>query len=118
MKFLILPFLFYFSLNCYGQLVSGRVLEDERKLLSSSDFTILDQNQGVLFYELAVNRLGSVTSVRLINEGTTINSTPTRVKAKNYLMTLKFQEGSYYPEFHHVIIKITTRSVAAEAPKN
>jgi hypothetical protein len=118
MKFLILPFLFCFSSISFGQLMNGRLLEDERKLISKSDFTIQDQNQGVLMYELGVNRLGSVTSVRLINEGTTITSTPTRVKAKNYLMTLKFQEGTYYPEFHHVIVKITTRPTTIEAPKN
>jgi len=118
MKFIILPFLFYFSAISYGQLVSGRLIEDERKLISKSDFTIQDQNQGVLMYELGVNRLGSVTSVRLINEGTTISSTPTRVKAKNYLMTLKFQEGTYYPEFHHVVVKITTRPAAIDSPKN
>ena len=96
----------------FGQLMSGRLIEDERKILTLTDFTVQDSNEGVLFFELAVNNLGNVTSAKLLSNGTTVVSTPTRIKVKNELMKWKFQEGTYYPEFHHVTVKITTKKGA------
>jgi len=106
LSFLVLTFV------SNAQLMSGRLIEDERKLLTTTDFIVEDTNEGVLLFELAVNNLGKVSSAKLLTNGTTVVSTPTRMKVKNELMKWKFQEGTYYPEFHHVIVKITTKKAA------
>ena len=107
---LLLVFLFFFVVKgVNGQLISGRLLDDERKLISQPNFIIQDSNEGVLLFELAVNIQGKVISARLIPNGTTVNSTPTRMKAKKEVMTWEFQEGTHYPEFHRVTVKITSR---------
>lgn len=91
----------------YGQLIGGKLVEDGRKMISTSDFKLIDNNIGVVIYELAVNNKGNVTSAKLITDGTTVISTPTRMKVRNTVMKLKFEEGTYFPEFHHVKVKIT-----------
>lgn len=92
----------------FSQLIDGTLIDESRKMISVSTFKLIDNNEGVAFYQLAVNRKGEVTSATLLSAGTTIISTPTRMKMRNYLMTLKFEEGMYYPEFHQVRVKITT----------
>jgi hypothetical protein len=109
MKTIILFMTLFVSSFSFGQLISGTLMDEGRKLVTVTDFKVTDNNEGVLFYELAVNRKGLVTSARLLKEGTTVISTPTRIKVRNYLVTLKFEEGTYYPEFHHVKVKVTVK---------
>jgi hypothetical protein len=105
-------FLFFFAVNgAIGQLISGRLLDDERKLITKTNFIIEDSNEGLLLFELGVNVQGHVTSVKLLTNGTTVISTPTRIKVKNELMKWKFEEGTHYPEFHNVTVKITTQKL-------
>lgn len=111
MKSALLFLCMFTSTLSFSQLIDGALMDENRKLITEATFKIIDHNVGVIYYELAVNRKGIVTSAKLLTEGTTIVSTPTRVKARNYAMTLKFAEGTYYPEFHHVRVKI---SVAKE----
>ncbi len=106
---ILLPFFTFICLSFVGnaQLLSGSLVDEGRKMVTTSDFTFKDLNTGTIVYELAVNRLGKVTSAKLVPAGTTISSTPTRVKVRNHLMGWSFQEGTYFPEFHHVKVKIT-----------
>lgn len=90
----------------FGQLLDGDLVDEQRKLITVTDFKIIDANEGVMFFTLAVNRKGEVTSAT-ISTGSTVVSTPTKIKVRNYLMKLKFEEGTYYPEFHHVRVKVT-----------
>ncbi len=107
-KIIVALFSFGFIvLNGNAQLISGSLVEEGRKLLTTTDYSFKDINSGVLIYELSVNRIGKVTSAKIVESGSTIKSTPTRVKVRNHLMGFIFQEGTYYPEFHHVKIKIT-----------
>ena len=106
MKTIALSFFLIMSYCSFGQLIGGKLLDDGRKLISSETFQITDNNVGTIVYELAVNNKGIVTSAKLIPEGTTIISTPTRIKARNYVAKLKFEEGTYYPEFHFVRVKV------------
>lgn len=99
-----------------AQLIKGTLINDQRKMLSSFNFIVEDPNVGTIFFELAVNPKGKVTSARVVEEGTTIVSTPTRVNVRKALMPLLFEEGTWYPEFHHVVVKVTT--VKPEATKN
>lgn len=108
MRNALLLVLLLFAFNSFSQLLDGTLMDEARKMVSVSTFKLIDNNEGVAFYQLAVNRKGEVTSATLLSAGTTIVSTPTRMKMRNYLMTLKFEEGMYYPEFHHVRVKITT----------
>lgn len=94
----------------FSQLLDGDLIDEGRRMISSSDFILYDVNEGVLFYELAVDRKGKVTSARLLSEGSTITSTPTRMKARNYLVTLTFEAGTHYPAFHHVRVRVTFKA--------
>jgi len=108
MKAIVILVFIGFSTFSFSQLLDGTLMDEARKLISVSTFKLIDNNEGVAFYQLAVNRKGEVTSATLLGAGTTIISTPTRMKMRNYLMTLTFEEGMYYPEFHHVRVKVTT----------
>lgn len=85
-------------------------MDDGRKMMSTSNFTVTDSlYTGTVVMSLAVNRKGEVTSGKVISEGTTITSTPVRIKVRNTAMKLKFEESIYYPEFHHVNVKFTVK---------
>ena len=88
-------------------MLSGSLVDEGRKLLTTTDFTFKDLNTGTVTFELSINRQGKVTSAKVIDSETNISSTPSRVKVRNYLMGWNFQEGTYFPEFHHVKVKIT-----------
>jgi len=116
MRYLIIALLFY-STHGTAQLMGGALVDEGRKLLTPTDFSIVSNKTGVLYFELAVDLNGNVTSERLMLEKTTITSTPTRVKAKEYVSTLKFEPGTYYPKFHKVVVKITVGPTAAITTK-
>lgn len=102
--------LLFLSITCAStaQIVGGTLVDDGRKLISQSNFTIVDSvYTGTVVMSLAVNRKGAVTSGKAIAEGTTIQSTPVRIKVRNTAMKLKFEESIYYPEFHYVTVKFT-----------
>lgn len=85
-------------------------MDDGRKMISTSNFTVTDSlYSGTVVMSLAVNRKGEVTSVKYIAEGSTITSTPVRIKVRNYAMKLKFEESIYFPEFHYVTVKFTVK---------
>jgi hypothetical protein len=109
MKTIVAVVFTFFALSSFAQLMDGSLLDEGRKMISKSDFTIYDSNEGVLYYTLAVDRKGKVTSATLVGEGSTITFTPTRMKVRNYLMLLQFEEGTHYPQFHHVRVKVTVK---------
>lgn len=95
-----------------AQLVSGTLLEEGRKMVSDVSFIREGTIDGWAIYKLAVNREGNVTSATL--EEANFNRTSAKIQLRNYLMTLKFEPGTYYPKFHHVNIKITLVKPNAE----
>jgi hypothetical protein len=97
-----------FTRMAFSQLIDGPIVTDKRPLISTIGFKLIDNNEGVLFYDLAVDPTGKVTSATLIKEGTTVVSTPTKIKVRNHLMLLKFQAGTHYPQVHKVKVKVTT----------
>lgn len=101
--FLLSPFV----LN--AQLISGDVLKENRKLLSTTNFHLNGSKTGEIYFELSINREGQVTSSKLINEKTTVVSTPTRMRAKEYVSTFEFEKGTHFPQFQNVIVCIKVK---------
>ncbi len=107
MKTTLLFFSILFSFSTFSQLMDGTLVDENRKLTSNSSFTVSDKNEGIVFYELSVNRLGEVTAAKLLTDGTTIISTPTKMKVRSHVMNFTFTAGTYYPAFQNVRVKIT-----------
>ena len=104
----IITFAFALSFQqVFSQLISGGVVDVNRRLLTSTDFTMKGTKEGVVVYDLAVDINGNISSETLVTSMTTIASTPVRMEVRNYLKTLKFEPGTSYPKFHHVTVKIT-----------
>ena len=74
-------------------------------MLTSTSFIIEGRTNGYAKYELSVDREGKVTGVRLLE--TDIKSTPAKFELRNEITKLKFEKGTYYPKFHHVVVKYT-----------
>lgn len=106
MKYLIALSFLILAYSTSAQLISGDLLDEGRKIISETDYTMIGSTEGEIYYELAVDREGNVTSERLLGDMTTIHSTPLIYGAKNYCKTLKFEKGTYYPKFHHVVVRV------------
>lgn len=109
-KLIAILFIIFAVSHVHSQLIDGEIVNEGRKLITPSTFVLVDTNSpGVMYYELSVDRNGDVTGARLLSEGTTVNSTPVKIKARNYLMKLKFEPGTIYPHNHHVRVKLTIK---------
>lgn len=107
MKFFCIFPLFLFSFTfTQAQLLSGDLLEENRKLLTQTDFTIAGNYTGHIVYELSVNRKGKVTSERIIPGQSNIQSTPANIQARKFLKSLLFQEGTHFPADQHVLVRV------------
>lgn len=104
MKYLIIIILFLSNIS-YSQMISGAVKDEGRKLLDKPAFVIEGMIDGYAKYELAIDREGNVTSSRKVKSD--IRMTPAHIVIKNYVNKFKFEKGTIYPKFHHVIVKIT-----------
>lgn len=110
MKTLFLLLFLGVTCTSTAQITGGTLVDDGRKMISTSNFTVTDSlYTGTVVMSLAVNRKGEVTSGKYIAEGSTITSTPVRIKVRNYAMKLKFEESIYFPEFHYVTVKFTVK---------
>jgi hypothetical protein len=94
-----------FSGASYSQMLRGSLMDEGRTILGTPEYTIDGISDGYADYELAVNREGDVTSARLIESS--LRSTPAKYEIRNHVVKFKFEKGTYYPEFHHVVVKIT-----------
>lgn len=97
------------SFSISAQIISGGAKEEKRALLTATDFSISGFKSGDIYYELAIDREGNVTSSRLMNEKTTVVSTPTRMRAKEYVTTFKFEKGTHFPHFQNVVVCIKVK---------
>ncbi|MCO5259388.1 MAG: hypothetical protein M9916_04530 [Crocinitomicaceae bacterium] len=110
--FLILTF-WTISLVSFSQLVDGELVKEGRKLAVPSDFTMYESTSGDVFYRIAVDRTGKVTSAKLIGDKSVKVSIPLDVRIYNYLMDLKFEPGNHFPKFHDCEVKITLKPKSA-----
>jgi len=104
MKYLIFIILFVSNIS-FSQVISGPVKDEGRKLLDQPAFIIEGMTNGYAKYELAIDREGNVTSARKVKSN--IRMAPAHIEMRNYVSKFKFEKGTIYPKFHHVIIKIT-----------
>lgn len=103
MRRLIFILLLSSSFNGNAQILSGGIVDEGRKLITETDFTFTGRVSGFVEYEVAVDRKGNITSVALGN--TNIKSTPALHQVRSEIMKLKFEPGTYYPQFHHAVIR-------------
>lgn len=89
-----------------AQLVGGELVKEGRKLAVTSDFTMHESTEGVLYYRLAVDRTGKITTAQLLADKSAKISTPLQVRARTYVLGLKFEPGTHYPAFHDCEVKI------------
>lgn len=96
----------FFAFESYAQLISGAIINENRQLITQTNFTISGSQTGHQIFEIAVDREGNVTSQRLISEQSSTTSTPLTMQAKNWLKKLNFEKGTHFPAHHHVLVRI------------
>lgn len=60
-----------------------------------------------MVFDIAVDIEGKVTSVVLNREKSTVKSTPSAIKAKNYILAFQFEKGTHFPKYHQGTVTIT-----------
>lgn len=97
-----------------AQIVSGELVNEGRKLTSEVTFELEESVEGAIYFELAVDRTGKVTGARYLSDKSILISTPAQMRAKNYVMGFKFESGTYYPAFHHCVVKLNLKRKKTE----
>ncbi|PKR79922.1 hypothetical protein CW751_12630 [Brumimicrobium salinarum] len=87
--------------------ISGDIVNDKRSLTSDAAFVIESHLNGKVVFNIAVNSKGEVTSTTVVEEETTIRSTPAKIKARNHVANFKFSPGTWYPKHHQARVAIT-----------
>ncbi len=104
---LFFAFLLSFSLKSFSQLIEGELVTDKRKIVSDITPIISPSNyDGKILFTISVDSYGNVTSAKIIEERTTINSTPAKIKATNLIYNVKFEPGTYFPKYHTGVYQI------------
>lgn len=105
-KYIVLVVLVFLSKFSFSQLVSGTLVDDQRKMTSVFDFKIKGKYIGVKYFELAVNNEGIVTSIKEVTKSNSLASTPAAIVGRAELKKLTFEKGTRYPKFHQVLVKV------------
>lgn len=99
------------SSTAYGQ-VSGDIKNAGRKMETVTNFIMAARWDGYAKYDISVNAKGEITSAKLIE--TDLKSTPALYELKKHVLTLKFAPGTWWPKYHHGVVKMTmSRSIEA-----
>lgn len=106
-KLLLVLTVLLLSYSAKSQVLGGTVVTSGRTMTTASDFKIVGNVEGHVVLELAVNRQGKVTSVRVIYDESNVKSTPQIMKSQNAAKKLAFTAGTRYAEFEHVRVKYT-----------
>lgn len=106
-KGFITSLIIFLSSNYYAQLLQGDLINDNRKIKFEESFVIKPSNyDGKILFKISVNAEGNITSAEVIEERSTIISTPARLKAKKQIFNIKFEPGTYFPKNHTGIYQI------------
>lgn len=110
--------LFIFVLFCTlvnAQLIEGELIEDGRKILNKPVYIVEGMKDGWAKYDLSVDITGKVTGVELVESN--LKSTPATTIIRNHVKKFTFEAGTAYPQYHHVIVKITMVKGNVESPQ-
>ncbi|MFK7784150.1 MAG: hypothetical protein AB8B56_03480 [Crocinitomicaceae bacterium] len=88
-----------------AQLIGGAVVEDGRKMSGEPKYIVEGMKNGWAKYELSVDIEGKVTSAKIVESN--LKSTPATTIIRNHVKKFSFEKGTYYPKYHHAIVKIT-----------
>lgn len=105
MRSILIACLILISTHSYSQLISGDAKNEGRIIVSETPFVIAGTIDGWAKSELAIDRKGNVTSAKILE--TNLTRTSAKLQIRNYLMKMKFTEGTIYPRFHHGVVKVT-----------
>ncbi|MDD2983030.1 MAG: hypothetical protein PHQ74_06550 [Crocinitomicaceae bacterium] len=106
MKQLSFIFFFLMTFSANSQIISGKIVDDNRKMISKTTFVLESNYEGYVVYEIAVNPNGEVISSKMIDDKSTVFSTPANMEAKNFLKTIVFEKGNHFPKYHHANVKV------------
>ena len=106
MKQLFCIFMLLSTFSVHSQILSGQIVDDNRQMISNTNFIIESNYSGYVVYEIAVNLEGKVTSSRMIEEKSTVLSTPANMEVKDYLKNIVFEKGNHFQKHHHAIVKV------------
>jgi hypothetical protein len=102
----LLIFFFLVTFSARSQIISGKIVDDNRKMISKTTFVLESNYNGYVVYEIAVNPTGEVVSTRMIEEKSNVFSTPANMEVKNFLKTVIFEKGNHFPKYHHANVKV------------
>jgi hypothetical protein len=104
MKYIFFGLLFIlFTLKTQAQL-SGELINDGRKCLTETDFSVKASQEGFVKFTLTVNNEGNVIAEQIHRKNSTVTSTPSIIKARKFAKNLKFEKGTHYPKNHTVVV--------------
>ncbi len=115
MKTVFLVFFLMLTASANAQLMEGKIIDDGRQILGEPTYIVEGMKNGWARYDLSVDIKGKVTGVRLVES--TLKSTPATTIIRNHVKKFIFEPGTYYPKYHHVIVKITMIKGKVEDPQ-
>ncbi|MCC5922339.1 MAG: hypothetical protein JJT77_01025 [Crocinitomicaceae bacterium] len=102
----LLPICLLCLSNVFGQ-IKGTIAEEGRALLTKTTFIIEGKENAKFTFDIAVERNGTVSGIKLNAANSTSNSTPLMMEARKVVSGLRFEEGTHFPKFHHGSVIIT-----------
>lgn len=105
MKRLLLTLFLISTTVANAQLLSGAIIEDGRQITGDAKYIVEGMKNGWAKYDLSVDIEGKVTGVKLVESN--LKSTPATTIIRNHVKKFTFAPGTYFPKYHHVIVKIT-----------
>lgn len=105
MKNIFLVFFLILTSTVNAQLIEGAILNDGRKILGEPMYIVEGMKNGWAKYDLSIDIEGKVTGVKLVESN--LKSTPATTIIRNHVKKFSFEPGTYYPKYHHVVVKIS-----------
>lgn len=105
MKSFFLLFIVMLTSAVNAQLIEGAIVDDGRKILKEPKYIVEGMKNGWAKYDLSVDINGKVTAVKLLESN--LKSTPATTIIRNHVKKFSFEPGTYYPKYHHVVVKIS-----------
>lgn len=95
------------SLSTFGQ-VSGDITKDGRKLIEEGSYVLEGSKSGTLVFKISVDAEGIISSASIVDKESTVKSTPTKIKARNYIVSsFKFEPGTWFPKYHQGFLTLS-----------